>query len=249
MRAALGAACLVLTLSACTCINPRRNGAAAPTAATDAQPVQSISSDAYCVTCGALRPLTQGRVMVESSKMRAVVDQLTGNSVALEFTYLGPTKRLMALSSGLSRSQVGIKLFAHDACNLVYVMWRLSPEPGIVVSTKRNIGMQQSSSCGNQGYKNIRPLQQAPTPAVAEGTQHRLRVERNGSALFVYADEVLAWQGQLAADLPEDLSGLTGMRSDNGRYILKLSVSQDVPRGRWLGVKPTCSANRPSLEE
>ncbi len=207
---------------------------------------QTVSAADFCVTCGELHPQTDGRLLVESSKMRAVVDQATGNVVELQFTYLGPTRRLMALSSGAPRTQVGLKLFAHDACNLVYVMWRQFPTPGIVVSTKRNLGMQQSDDCGNQGYINVRALQQVSAPPIIVGVPHRLRVQRTGAVLSVYADAVLAWEGQIPSTLPDDLAGLTGVRSDNGRYIIKLLLSKDASEPAWLGPKPTCAPTRPS---
>jgi hypothetical protein len=239
---------LILIFLACAHTSFGANRAAVNPNTAVERPLQDVGLDDFCVTCGALRLQSDGRCLVESPKMRAVVDHMTGDSIDLHFTYLGPTRQLMALSSGLSRIQIGLKLFAHDACNLVYVMWRLYPKPGIVVSTKRNAGMHLSRGCGNRGYNNVRALQQAATPAVAVGVPHRLRVARDGDALSVYADEVLAWQGRLEATFPNDLDGLTGIRSDNGRYILKLQLS-DAAAGAWRGAKPACTPTRPSQRE
>ena len=246
MRSVLRSAGLVFFLLACATAG---RGASPSLTQAQASAVQDVAPDDFCVTSGTMRPQADGRSLVESAKMRALVERVTGNAVELHFTYLGPTRKFMALSSGEARTQVGLKLFAHDACNLVYVMWRQLPKPGIVVSTKRNLGMQQSSECDNHGYTNVRAAKELAVPPIATGVPHRLRVERTGAALWVYADEILAWQGRLPVALPDDLAGLTGVRSDNGRYIFKLKLSEEAYQPKWLGRKPTCAASRPSPEE
>ena len=61
------------------------------------------------------------------------------------FKYLGPTSQEARLGSGESRRQFGLRLRAQDPCNLVYAMWRIEPEPMLVVSVKRNPGMHSSA--------------------------------------------------------------------------------------------------------
>jgi hypothetical protein len=58
-------------------------------------------------------------------------------------------------------------LRAEDACNLVYLMWRIEPESRLVVSVKRNPGQHASAECGNRGYQNVKPRYSAPIPSLA----------------------------------------------------------------------------------
>ena len=44
---------------------------------------------------------------------------------------------------GELRRQFGLKLRAQDACNLVYVMWRIEPASKLVVSIKCRTGTVQ----------------------------------------------------------------------------------------------------------
>jgi hypothetical protein len=56
---------------------------------------------------------------------------VTPQAVEARLTYLGHTRDVARLGSGAMREQFGLKLRAHDACNLVYAMWRIGglPEP------------------------------------------------------------------------------------------------------------------------
>ncbi|MBZ4421236.1 hypothetical protein K8638_32805 [Myxococcus sp. RHST-1-4] len=172
------------------------------------------------VTQGELRPGPDGRLTVEAPRMRAVVPGTKASAAELRFTLLGPTRRQVALASGAQRQQVGLKLRALDGCNLVYVMWRLAPKPGIVVSYKRNPGQHLSGECGNGGYTTVRPARQVRVAVPAPGTSHTLRAVLDGGTLRVWADGELAWEG----DLPEEalaLDGPVGLRSDNVRLALR----------------------------
>src|SRR6266478_3127013 len=129
---------------------------------------QQISRAELCVTEGEIEALDSGQLRVDDSKMRAYSALRTNPVAELRFTYLGPTQEVSKLGSGTVRQQIGLKLRAQDACNLVYVMWRIHPEARIVVSVKRNPGKHASRECGNAGYRNLKPragVQPAP-PAV-----------------------------------------------------------------------------------
>jgi len=185
------------------------------------RPLTRVSLQQLRATEGALAPGPKGRWLVEVPKMRAVVPASTSPMAELRFTYLGPTEVLQALASGELRRQVGLKLRAQDGCNVVYVMWRLAPKPGLVVSIKSNPRQHTSAACGNRGYTIVRPRQREPVPLIARGASHVLRADLDGSSLRVHVDGTLVWEGRLP---PEALAfdGPVGLRTDNGRFELEL---------------------------
>ncbi|MFP2908682.1 hypothetical protein ACLESD_27255 [Pyxidicoccus sp. 3LFB2] len=153
--------------------------------------------------------------------MRAVVPGLKGASAELRFTLLGPTLQQVALASGEQRQQVGLKLRALDGCNLVYVMWRIAPKPGVVVNYKRNPGQHTSRECGNGGYTTVRPSRRGPVEAPAPGRPHTPARRARRPRLRVWADGALAWEGELP-DEALTFDGPVGLRSDNVRVALQL---------------------------
>jgi hypothetical protein len=161
--------------------------------------------------------------------MRAYVDAYTQPSAEVQFTYLGSTGNEAPLASGEMRRQFGLKLRAQDACNLVYVMWRIEPESKLVVSVKSNPGEHASAQCGNRGYKNIKPRHSVPVSALTAGSTHTLRADMNGAEIRVYADNSLAWEGSVD---PEALAfnGPVGIRSDNARLVIDLRTGQRMNR-------------------
>ena len=149
--------------------------------------------------------------------MRAYVIRPTAQAAEARFTYLGPTSKESALGSGEMRRQFGLKLRAHDPCNLVYVMWRVDPESELVVSVKRNPGQHTSAECTNHGYQNIKPRKASTVPRLQPGESHTLRAEMNSAdELRVFIDDREIWQGSVGADAAK-LEGPVGMRSDNVR--------------------------------
>src|SRR5262249_42100776 len=125
------------------------------------------------------------------------------------------------LASGELRRQIGLKLRAADGCNLVYVMWRLEPKAQLVVSTKLNPGKRTHRECGANGYVNLKPRAgTSPAPPVV-GSEHRLHAAIDGKLLRVWADRVLAWEGELP-DAALALRGPAGVRSDNGAFTVEL---------------------------
>ena len=169
---------------------------------------------------------------------RAVTAAPSDPRAELRFTYLGPTATTRALGSGAIRQQLGLKLRAQDPCNLVYVMWRIEPEPKLVVSIKRNPGQRTSRECGNRGYKNIKPTKTGPLPALAPSSSHVLAAEMVGDALVVKVHDVSVWEGALGADALA-LSGPIGVRTDNVRIEAQLSGpggrrAEALRRGRRL---------------
>lgn len=173
------------------------------------------------VTKGHVEALGDGRARVSEPTMRAVVPGADGDDAELRFTYLGGSDGARALASGEMRRQIGIKLRAADGCNLLYVMWRIEPRAQIVVSLKSNPGMRTHRECGARGYRNLVAHGGVQPAPLAPNVEHRLRAKLEGRVLRVWADRVLAWEGDVGDEVLA-LRGPPGVRSDNGRFDLEL---------------------------
>src|SRR5947209_18909792 len=89
-----------------------------------------------CVTNGAIASSPAGWRRVDGASSRAVVSGSDGSAAELRFRYLGPSAETKPLASGAVRRQIGLKLRAQAACNLIYAMWCIAPEAGIAVSAQ-----------------------------------------------------------------------------------------------------------------
>lgn len=183
--------------------------------------LRTISRGELRVTLGEIAPGEEGRLLIEGPKVRAVLAHPGAQAAELRFRYLGPSAGTAPLASGELRRQIGLKLRAQDGCNLVYAMWRIEPQPGLVVSVKRNPGQSRSRECGAGGYRTLRPEQQGTLPALVPGEEHRLAARIEGEELTVEVDGALAWRGRLGREAL-GLEGPVGLRSDNGRFELEL---------------------------
>lgn len=167
--------------------------------------------------------VTRGRAsfgdQVTDPTMRAVVPGTAGEAASLEFVYRGDTTSTRELASGSARRQLGLKLRARDGCNLVYVMWRLDPDPKIDVSVKSNPGARDHAACGADGYTKVRPTKSWRVPALAVGDRHTLRAAIAGDDLTVWIDDRVAWRGALPRSA-RALTGPAGLRSDNLAFEL-----------------------------
>jgi hypothetical protein len=181
---------------------------------------RQISRGELCVTEGEIEAQGSGQLRVDDSKMRAYTAFRTSQVAELRFRYVGPTEEMSKLGSGTVRQQFGLKLRAQDACNLVYVMWRISPESKLVASVKRNPGKQTSAECGNQGYRNVKPQRSIPVPAITPGSSHLLRAEMQEDHLSVLVDRTVVWEGSLGNDALS-FNGPVGMRTDNVRLTFE----------------------------
>jgi hypothetical protein len=191
--------------------------------------LRQISRVDLCVTEGTVERLPGQSLSVNVPKMRAYVNTSISQAVEADFTYLGSTGNESRLGSGEMRRQFGLKLRAQDACNLVYVMWRIEPESKLVVSVKINPGQHTSAQCGNRGYRNLKPRRGAPVPVLHPGEAHSLRAEMNGAEMKVFADRKLVWDGNVGSDTLH-FDGPAGLRSDNARLQIALRASQPVER-------------------
>ncbi len=165
-----------------------------------------------------------GQLAIDEPTVRAVALGSGGDAAELQFTYRGPSSDVRLLHSGQLRRQVGLKLRAEDGCNLIYVMWRLEPEPGIDVSLKRQRGSHTHAECGTAGYHTIHPQRRRRPPTLEVGSSHSIRAEILGSELTVWIDGRMRWLGELPPSALE-LVGPAGLRSDNVSLAAELSVA------------------------
>ena len=196
MRRAL---CMMMAVTACGSSNVE----AAPA------PLRAIAHDELCVTRGAI---TGGAI--SEPTVRAFARGTAGDAAQLTFKYAGDSEGERALESGELRRQVGLKLRAQDSCNVVYVMWRIAPKPGLAVQVKHNPGKHRHEECGADGYIKVKPAAKHAVPALETGTSHVLRAEIRGDELYAWIDGQLAWEGRL----PEEaraFAGPAGLRTDN----------------------------------
>jgi len=185
--------------------------------------VKSVPVEQLCVTHGAIGTQNE-RLRIEDATVRAVAPASRGDAAAVKFTYGGPTEESVMLASGQLRRQIGLKLRAEDGCNLVYVMWRLEPEPGLEVSVKRNPGKHTHAECGANGYTKVKAKRNRKVAALAPGDTHQLQAEIRGDELLAWVDGKLMWSGVLGAGAAA-MSGPAGVRTDNVIADLDLMVA------------------------
>ena len=158
---------------------------------------------------------------IREPTLRAWVGRTPRSAVEMEFVYRGGTVEAAPLASGQLRRQIGVELRAQDSCNVVYVMWHVEPERGIVVSVKSNPGQSRHRECGDRGYTVLTPEQVHPVPPVRKGERHLLAAMLSDRELVVSVDNVRTWVGRLPpAALGFD--GPVGIRSDNGQFDVRL---------------------------
>ena len=195
--------------------------------AKDAPPSRQllpVRPSSLCVTSGKLVTRGPQVARVDVGGMRGVVAGSTGQVAEVEFTYLGPSATTVPLASGELRRQIGLKLRAKDTCNVVYVMWHVSPTPGVAISVKHNPGASTHTACGAGGYENLKSTTPTkPAPELRVGERHSLHAEIDGRILRVTADGALAFEAPLPAEA-FTFDGPAGVRSDNGAFDLELRV-------------------------
>jgi hypothetical protein len=195
--ATLGIACSAAHAPA-TAIAPQRH-------------VAAVDPASLCVTHGAI---ADGAIAEPT--VRAFALNTNGDAAELAFTYASDSSETRTLESGQLRRQVGLKLRAQNSCNVVYVMWRVAPKPGLQVQVKHNPGKARNEECGTDGYLKLKSAEQLAVPALVAGTSHHLRAEIVGDELHAWIDGQLAWTGELPADA-RDIAGPAGLRTDNVR--------------------------------
>jgi hypothetical protein len=162
-----------------------------------------VSLTNLCVTEGTITALPAHRLRITDPNVHATMNRETPQDIEAHFVYLGPSDGSDTPSSGQNHHQFGFELLAQDACNLVYVMWRLEPESNIAVFVKSNPEQHSHAACGRRGMIAVEPELTLPLPPVRAGehSSHTLRAEIIGSRLRVFADETLIWRGALPPEM------------------------------------------------
>lgn len=200
-----------------------------------AQALRPLSRAELCVTEGNLEASVGASLTVTTPKLRAVARLPVADAAEMRFTYLGSTEVQSALGSGAVRQQLGLKLRALDPCNLVYVMWRVTPNSRLVVQTKSNPGQHSSRECSNNGYRAVKPRLVAVLPALSPGQSHVLGVQLIDRQLRATVDNRCVWEGELGPETAK--GGPVGVRFDNVRISFALAgaiVSAATPRALSL---------------
>jgi hypothetical protein len=182
-------------------------------------------SSKFCPTEGKIAK-TGSAIHVDVGAMRGVLSTDRSKTAEVDFTYRGPSKDTQPLADGEIRRQIGVKLKAQDSCNVVYAMWHIAPDTGVFVLVKRNPGMSTHEACKDGGYMTPTPTTTKPVANIVVGAPHTLRADLEGQHLIVTADGVVAWEGNLPADVLK-MDGPPGVRSDNGTF----DFSVHVPNG------------------
>lgn len=181
----------------------------------------AVDASRLCVTSGSVEPIDATSFAVRVPGFRAFVAGDEGRTATVDFVYRGPTKTTSKLASGELRRQVGLKLRAQDACNVLYVMWHIEPTTGVFVSVKYNPGQSTHSMCSDHGYVTVKPVHGQPPKAPFPGERHSLSAAIEGDLLRVFADDVLAWEGALPPQALR-IDGPAGIRTDNAELDVEL---------------------------
>ena len=192
---------------------------------------QLVPFDQLKVTTGKreVQQTASGFLSLNSAKTRAQLTTGHQRHVLLQFRYRGQTPNPEPNGSGEIVEQIGIKLRTLNTCNVLYVMWRITPPEGIVVKLKRNPGQCHHKECGANGYISIAPSSQVPLAVTASDQRtHRLNVmmeDLDGAVrITVQVDGHIVWTGEVSQRLLEGIVGPAGFRTDNGSFIFKMFV-------------------------
>ena len=201
---------------------------------------QLVSLDQLKVTTEKreVQQTASGFLSLNAAKTRAQLTTGQQRHVLLQFRYRGQTPNPEPNGSGEIVEQVGIKLRTLNTCNVLYVMWRITPPEGIVVKLKRNPGQCHHKECGANGYISIPPSSHVPLLVTATDQRtHRLNVlleDLDGVVqITVQVDGELVWSGEVSQRLLEGIDGPAGFRT----------VANDlIPVLRKGSCKNLCSA-------
>ena len=190
---------------------------------------QLVSLADLDVTTGEVTQTNSGFLSLNAPATRAQLHIGLHRQAFVRFRYRGQSTETSQNASGEIVEQIGLKLRTLNTCNLLYVMWRITPPEGIVVKVKRNSGQSQHKECEANGYISILPSLETPLAITATDQRaHRLRatMEEHEAAVgvSVWVDEVLVWTGDIPHSLLFGIDGPAGFRTDNGSFIFKMFV-------------------------
>jgi len=180
------------------------------------------------VTSGKIEQTKSGLFSIKHNTVRATEIRHPGGyarHAKLRFSFKGRSDKTRKLASGSIKRQIGLKLRAKNACNLVYVMWSFLPTERITVHTKRNPGKSKSKQCGNNGYKLLKKYDVPASKSALDGRTARLQADfvTKGSTYYVdvYVDNKRVISVPIDASFGSNVVGAAGLRSDNGKYLFR----------------------------
>jgi hypothetical protein len=178
------------------------------------------------VTSGKIVENSPYFLAVDDPSMRATVRDSTNTLACLQFRYLEPTKDRVKTKGGIEFHQIGLKLLSRDPCNLLYVMWRIHPNAELVILQKSNPGQTESNQCCNHGYTDLFRKKVLP---FAAAENHELlaqvsQVDGQSVEVTIWTDFQEAARVTLNPKIFPKIDGVSGIRSENGRYQFRYSV-------------------------
>jgi hypothetical protein len=175
------------------------------------------------ITSGAITELEPAILSINEPVSRATLKTGNAQVACVQFRHLGPTSRIEQSKSGQEFHQIGLKLRSLNPCNLIYVMWRIKPQPKLIILLKRNKGQSTSAECRNRGYTTLAEI---PFQHFLVGQFNELmacvQTHPDGQGevrCWVNWQEVL--QAPVGADVIQAVNGPPGIRTDNGQYHLR----------------------------
>lgn len=203
-----------------------------------------VSLTDLCVTEGTITALPAHRLLVTNPNVHATLNRETPQDIEADFVYLGPSGESDTASSSQNHHQFGFELFAQDACNLVYVMWRLEPESNIGVFVKSNPQQHIHDECGRRGTITAEAEYKLPLPPVRAGEHisHTLRAKIKGSRLLVFADGALVWRCELSPEILRT-RGPVGIHCDNAKLEIMLTVAPPAANAPVIPCKPAAESD------
>ena len=188
--------------------------------------VEPVSPGDLDVTSGKVRPLRSGLLEIDHNSVRAVQKGRWAQNGKIRFESRGQTAELKPFKSGIVKEQIGLKLRAMNGCNLVYVMWTLAPKEEITVRIKENPGKTESDDCENDGYTLLNTYRVPKKKSARNGRTSRLQADFVSKGhkhhVRVYVDNVRVLQVRIPHSFVATVNGPVGLRSDNGRFRLRL---------------------------
>jgi hypothetical protein len=180
---------------------------------------------ALCTTEGSLGGAATS-FFIQDAAFRASMPGSDGHRAILAFDSLAPVADPVELADGEVRHQLGVRLLSANACNVLYVMWRMDDPTAIVVQAKRNPGLTKSSQCGAGGYATIAPQYRAPVPSAWAGDRHVMDAAISTGVLEIRIDGAIAWSADVS-EATTGMSGIAGVRSDNVSFNASFSAPLD----------------------
>jgi hypothetical protein len=155
-----------------------------------------------------------------SSRLRIAPND--GSIAELKFTYEGPGE---AVDGEAIRRDVGVKLSLDAGAAVAYVVWRIEPDPMILVATR-------IEGDRSRGYEPVPPAFTLSLPDIAAGESHVLGASLDRGHIVVRVDGRTVWIGKPAVT-SLSLQGPIGVRARNGAFKLSLPGQRDtLPAGR-----------------